>query len=227
MRTRYGRVMGAAAVVVVIGVSVFGAAGTDTLAWKGKKTSVSEGWPQGAGDLVNDRARTEGWKNWFSGMCDSPSNFAFEIENTEDLNRLLEKLAAMQCETKELWLDRRSDVREYRSGPDPRKGNQPAVVLQIGDQLELDHYLKNRTGREEDLWIILGDKEVDHLKVGPPRMLIHIQNPAVNLEKLHIPEGVTLKNQPSQSGTVLKGDAAEIEAQKQIDAFLKSRAEGK
>jgi hypothetical protein len=67
------------------------AGGTSIVASPGQPASVSTGWPEGVGELVNDPARTTGWNSWFTEWPNDVNQYAFEIKTMGDLNRLIQK----------------------------------------------------------------------------------------------------------------------------------------
>lgn len=78
------------------------AGGTSIVATKGQSAHVSPGWPDGAGELVNTASRTSGWNSWFSEWPNDVNQYAFEIESTDDVNRLIEKLAAIKSNLRQI-----------------------------------------------------------------------------------------------------------------------------
>jgi hypothetical protein len=90
-----------------------GIAGTDRIAEPGKPYSEQLArnleWPKGALELVNDPARTFGWHHWFSELPNDVMRFEYRIKDTAELNRLIEKLAAIDVSELIVFaIDRRS-----------------------------------------------------------------------------------------------------------------------
>ena len=56
---------------------LFAAGGTDSVAIEGRQAHVPESWPDGAGEIVNDPARTEGWNSWFTEWPSDVNQYAF------------------------------------------------------------------------------------------------------------------------------------------------------
>src|SRR5512136_1443436 len=69
---------------------------TDQVAWRGKPVAAQPDWPEGVLDLVNDPLRTDGWKPWFSEWPNDVDFYAFQVSGTNDVNRLIAKLAAIR-----------------------------------------------------------------------------------------------------------------------------------
>ena len=69
------------------------AGGTMSVASKGHPALVSDAWPQGVGEIVNDPARTIGLNSWFPEWHNDVNQYAYQIESAADLNRLIKKLA--------------------------------------------------------------------------------------------------------------------------------------
>lgn len=88
---------------------LFGAGGTSIVATKGGPAHVSAGWPEGVGELVNDPARTSGWNSWFTEWPNDVHQYAFEIKSTDDLNRLIAKLAAIKSELRQIRLSHQKE----------------------------------------------------------------------------------------------------------------------
>ena len=74
------------------------AGGTSVVATKGQAAYVSPTWPEGVGELVNHPLRTSGWNSWFTEWPNDVNQYAFEIKSTDDLNRLITRLAAIKTD---------------------------------------------------------------------------------------------------------------------------------
>ena len=81
-------------------VPCFGLSFTSIVAQKGRKVSLQDGWPKGVGGIVNDDTRTTGWNSFFSEWPNDVQQFAMEVASMDDVNRLVTKLAAVECEEK-------------------------------------------------------------------------------------------------------------------------------
>ena len=77
--------------LLCVGRIAIAAGGTSAIAQKGHPVKVPPGWPEGVGKIVNDDSRTSGWNSWFSEWPNDVNHYAFDIESTEELNRLIAK----------------------------------------------------------------------------------------------------------------------------------------
>jgi hypothetical protein len=163
---------------------VFAAAGTSMVATKGQPAYVSPNWAEGVGELVNDGSRTSGWNSWFTEWPNDVNQYAFEIKSTDDLNRLIAKLAAIKTDLRQIRLS-------YLKEPDglgwvtqvPERNGIP-VIFSIGDQVRIDQWY--RRVRKP-----FGVMEFTAAPVAvPPTLTIFAGNEAVKLKELQIPEGI-------------------------------------
>lgn len=168
--------------------SLFAAGGTDVIATKGQPVAESPTWPAGVAAIINDPTRTTGWKDWFSEWPNDVNQYAFEIASTDDLNRLLEKLAATKAEVRQVrlsFLKEPDGLGWVTSAP---KGNNIAAVFSLGDQTRIDEWYK-RVRKP------FGKMEFTAAPVAvPPTLTIFVQNKAVNLEQLKIPKGINVSS---------------------------------
>lgn len=174
-------------VLILLATSIlFAAGGTHIIATKGQPVAVSAAWPEGVGELVNDPTRTTGWHSTFSEWPNDVNHYAFEITTTDDLNRLIEKLAAV----KEIGKIRLSHLKEPASlgwVTNLPEGNNIPVIFSLGDQARIDEWFKQVRKP-------FGKMEFTAAPIAvPPTLTIFVQNKTVNLEQLKIPEriGVT------------------------------------
>ena len=183
------------------------AGGTETVATKGQHAHVSPGWPEGVGELVNDPCRTSGWNSWFTEWPNDVNQYAFVIQSTGDLNRLIAKLAAIKTDLRQIRLS-------YRKEPDGLgwvtrvpKGNGIPVIFSIGDQSLIANWFKHleepvpQSGSVESLLAGIPRANQTERTFGqmkfvavptavPPTLTIFVQNESVLLEDLKIPKGV-------------------------------------
>ena len=121
----------------------FAMGGTSVVATPGQPASVSSDWPEGVGELVNDPSRTTGWNDWFSEWPNDVNQYAFEIESTDDLNRLIAKLAAIQGDLRQIRLSPEKEPRGLGWVTQAPEGNGIAVVFSLGDQARIDEWFKH------------------------------------------------------------------------------------
>lgn len=192
------------------GTSAFAAGGTSIVASKGQSVHVSAGWPDGVGELVNDPSRSTGWNSWFSEWPNDVNQYAFEIESTDDLNRLAQELAAVKSDLRHIRLSHLKEPNGLGWVTRVPEGNGIAVVFSIGDQARIDEWFK-RVRKP------FGVMEFTATPVAvPPTFTIFVQNDSVNLDELRIPEGidVSLGNVP----TVFHKSNTTIEQQREKEA---------
>jgi len=160
------------------------AGGTSMVASKGQPAYVSRGWPQGVDDLVNDPLRTDGWNSWFTEWPNDVNQYAYDVKSTADINRLIEKLAAIKVGVRQIRLCDLKKPEGFGWVSSFDVGNNIAVVCSVGDQARIDEWFKQVRKP-------FGVMEFSAAPVAvPPTLTIFVQNPAVNLKELKIPEGI-------------------------------------
>lgn len=65
--------------ICIPSVHALAAGGTDIVATKSQPAHVAAAWPEGAGELVNDPARTTGWNSWFTEWPNDVNQYGFDI----------------------------------------------------------------------------------------------------------------------------------------------------
>lgn len=184
MNNQLRRSVWSVVVILCASSNLLAAGGTHTIATKGQPVTISEGWPEGVGAIVNDPTRTSGWNSWFSEWPNDVNQYAFEIASTDDLNRLLEKLAATKSEVRQVrlsYLKEPSGLGWVTSVP---KDNNIAAIFSLGNQAQIDEWYK-RVRKP------FGKMEFTAAPVAvPPTLTIFVQNKAVNLDELKIPAGI-------------------------------------
>jgi hypothetical protein len=174
------------AILLASASQAFAIGGTMIIATKGQPVPVSAAWPAGVAAIVNDPTRTTGLNSWFSEWPNDVNQYAFEIKGTEDLNRLIEKLAATKADLRQIRLSFLPEPSGLGWVTQLPKGNGIAAVFSIGDQSRIDEWFK--TVRKP-----FGVMEFTAAPVAvPPTLTIFVQNKVVDLEKLKIPEGITV-----------------------------------
>ncbi|MBC7819142.1 MAG: hypothetical protein IAG10_19810 [Planctomycetaceae bacterium] len=114
------------------------------------------------------------------------NQYAFEIASTDDLNRLIEKLAATKTEVRQVRLSHLKEPSGLGWVTSVPAGNNIAVVFSLGDQAQIDEWYK-RVRKP------FGKMEFTAAPIAvPPTLTIFVQNKAVNLEQLKIPNGIAV-----------------------------------
>ena len=165
-------------------LNAFAAGGTSLVATKGQSVPVAESWPEGVGDIVNDKARTTGWNSWFTEWPNDVNQYAFEINSGEDLNRLIEKLAAVKGNHRSIHLSHLKEPASLGWVTRVPEGNGIPVIFSIGDQARIDQWFQ-RVRKP------FGVMEFTDTPVAvPPTLTIFVSNDVVDLSKLRIPDGI-------------------------------------
>lgn len=192
--------------------------GTDVVVTKGERADVPPSWPKGAGEVVNDASRTSGWHPWFSEWPNDVNQYAFEIKSTDDLNRLIAKLAAIKTELRQIRLCSRKEPRGLGWVTTVPEGNGIAAIFSIGNQKYIDEWYKQLGVAidKHDFSAGLVEGVVASISVRsarrfgkmtflsapiaiPPTLTVFVQNELVELNELKIPAGmdVCVGNVPS------------------------------
>jgi hypothetical protein len=186
-RRRSVLAIGVALAVTLCGSALHGAGGTMTVARPGEPAAINPNWPEGVAALVNDAARTHGWHGWFSGWPSDVNHYGYQIATMDDVNHLVEKLAAVKAP---LRLIRLSPLKEPGSlGWVTRlaKGNRVAVVFSVGDQERVNDWYKH-------LRQPFGVMEFQAVPVAvPPTLTIFVQNDTSDLDQLKVPAGISVE----------------------------------
>lgn len=173
-------------IVCIAPMHVFAAGGTSIVATQGSPATVSPGWPAGVGELVNDAARTDGWNSWFTEWPNDVNQYGFVIATNDDLNRLIQKLASIKSDVRQIRLSHLKEPQALGWVTRLPADNKIAVVFSIGDQSRIDEWYKHVRKPFGQIKFLAVPVAV------PPTLTIFVQNDAVNLDALHIPKGIEL-----------------------------------
>ena len=129
----------AAAVLLSAPAVAWAIAGFSPVAAQGQPLEDNGQWPAKMVDVLNDPARTVGWNFWFSECPNDVNHYAFVAKSTDDLNRVLKKLAAVDAKGTTVVL---ALGKEYPVGNFSflRKGNNAAAVLIFGNQTIINQW---------------------------------------------------------------------------------------
>lgn len=204
------------------------AGGTDVVATKGQRAYVSPTWPEGVGELVNDSSRTFGWHDWFSEWPNDVNQYAFEIKSTDDLNRLIAKLAAIKTDLRQIRLSHLKEPDGLGWVTSVPQGNGIPIIFSVGDQACIDEWFKHVDNPFGKLEFVATPEAV------PPTLTVFVQNESVRLEELKIPEGIDVSfgyvpRVFHKSNTTIERqkekDAANRDVQDELDT-LKQKLDG-
>ncbi|MEX2186296.1 MAG: hypothetical protein WD875_05865 [Pirellulales bacterium] len=176
------------ALVLVAPIAALAAGGTDTVAVTGQPAQVAPGWPEGVGDLVNDSARTAGWNSWFSEWPNDVNQYAFEVKSTDDVNRLIKKLAAIKTDLRQIRLSYLKEPNGLGWVTKAPEQNAIPVIFSVGDQSRIDAWFKHVRKP-------FGVMEFTATPVAvPPTLTIFVQNEVVDLDRLEIPKDIDVSS---------------------------------
>jgi len=190
---------------------------TDQAASPGKPVRAEPGWPEGVLDLVNDPLRTDGWNPWFSEWPNDVNHYAFEVANTDEVNRLIEKLTAIKAKRLVVALNPTMEARGLGFTTVLPEGNGAGVVFSIGNQKRMDEWYQRLPEIEPGVRKF-GVQRYGEVPVArSPTLTLYVGHEAVDLNKLKIPGSVEVI-----SDAVPAGKAPE-ETVKAIEQFLANR----
>ncbi len=172
------------AAVLSVADHSFAAGGTWIVAKKGQPAHASPSWLEGASELVNAASRTSGWNSWFSQWPNDGNQYAFEIKSTGDLNLLIEKLAVIKSDLRQIRLSHLKEPKGLGWVTRVPEGNGIPVIFSIGDQARIDEWFK-RVRKPFGVMEFTATPEAV-----PPTLTIFVQNKVVKLDELIIPEDI-------------------------------------
>jgi hypothetical protein len=211
----------AAAILTSAPAVAWAIAGFSPVAAQGQPLEDNGQWPAKMVDVLNDPARTVGWNFWFSECPNDVNNYAFVAKSTDDLNRILKKLAAVDGKgmTVVLALGKEFPVGNFAF---LKKGNNAAAVLAFGNQATINQWyvhLKEPKG-EPGVKKFGVNRYTEPPKAMSPTLTIYVENPTVDIEKLSIPAALTVAAAITKEEREARKDAAILKA---IDALLLKR----
>ena len=112
MRNLYLPLFLAATAYLVAPSVAWARAGFSPVAAEGQPVGEDKPWPARLVDVVNDPARSVGWNFWFSECSNDVNHYAFVAKSTDDLNRILKKLAAVDAKGKIAFIGHPDDIAE-------------------------------------------------------------------------------------------------------------------
>ena len=162
------------------------AGGTDIVAREGQPAHVRQSWPEGAGEIVNDPARTKGWNSWFSEWPSDVNQYGFRVKSIDDVNRLIAKLAEVDAPLKRIHLSPLPEPSALGFVTVLPQRNRIPVIFSIGDQSAIDRWYE----RVEKPF---GKMEfVDTPVAVPPTLTIFVGHQQIELDQLEIPPDMTV-----------------------------------
>ena len=207
----------ALSVLVLAASNTLAMSGTSQVAWRDKPVPAQSDWPAGVLDLVNDPLRTEGWNPWFSEWPNDVNYYAFQVGDTNDVNRLITKLAAIKSAKAQvrLYPDNEPRVLAFTTVLD--EGNGAAVVFSIGSQERMNRWYQGLREGEPGVRVF-GVRRIHEPPVAqPPTLTLYVGNKAVDLKSLKIPPSVEVTQVVSPS---VRADGKNGALLKAIDDFV-------
>ena len=195
---------------------IFAMGGTSIVASKGQPAHPNATWPEGVLELVNDPARTTGWNSWFSEWPNDVNQYAFDIETTNDLNRLIEKLSSVKSVMRQIRLSLFKEPKGLGWVTSLPEDNNVAVIFSMGDQARIDEWYKRVDNPFGKMEFIAAPVAV------PPTLTIFVQNDAVSLDKLTIPNGITMT--AGYVPTLFHRSNTTLEKKREAEAAQKAKA---
>ncbi len=199
--------------------TALGIAGYSGVASEGKPVEEEPGWPAKVVDLVNDPARTVGWNFWFSECPNDVNHYAFAAKSTDDLNRLIKKLAATKAKGMAVQL---SLGKEFPAGGFSflKPGNNIPAVVGFGNQVKLNEWYSQLEQIEPGVrkWGV--HTYTAPPSAMPPTLTIYVEHPAVDLARLEIPAAVNVAASVSKEEREKRQDDETLKA---IDRLLERR----
>lgn len=191
-------------------------ASTAQVAWPGRAVEQREGWPAGALAVINDATRTTGWNPWFSEMPNDVNHYGFEPQTSEDVHRLIVRVAAITGAV--VRLSPRHESFWPGFGKDSHWSEKTAVVFSLGNQKVLDEWYQR-------LPLTNGIRTFgvhEYRKVPtatPPTLTIYVGHPAIDLNQLNLPKEVKVMAEPVGK----TNSDLEERTGARIEAYLKRR----
>ncbi len=175
----------ALAIVAAMPVVAYAIAGTDRIAEPGKTFDEQQAkwheWPAGTLAMINDEARRFGWHHWFSELPNDGNWFDYEVKDTAEINRLIERLAAIAS--------KRHVVVLWPGEPPTHEQVRVAAEFSIGSQRRLDEWYDQLPADKQ-----FGAQKIDKRPTAaPPQLTIYVEHEAVDLDRLEVPKEVDVE----------------------------------
>lgn len=217
---RIGSWLAALGVLALTSTTAPAMSGTDQVAWPGKPVAAEPDWPEGVLDLVNDPLRTEGWNPWFSEWPNDVKHYAFQVRGTNDVNRLLKKLAAIKHAKVQVLLYPDKEPRGLGFTTVLNEGNGAAAVFSIGSQKRIDQWYQHLEEGEPGVRVFGVHRFRKPPEAHPPTLALYVGNQAIDLKALKIPPSVEVTSAVSAAYPAEGKNAALVAA---IDDFVAKR----
>lgn len=205
---------------ILLGASTaWGIAGFSQVAYPGDAVEESTGWIPGLVDVVNDPVRTVGWNFWFSECPNDINHYAFNVKSTDDLNRLIKKLAATKSKSISINLELAKEF-PVRRFDFLKEGNGIGAVLAFGNQATINEWYLRLQEVEPGVRKFGVSRYVEPPKAMIPTLTIYLQHPAVDLANLNIPADIQVHALVSPEERKQRKEDAVL---KRLDNYLEKR----
>ena len=173
------------AIVSAMPLVAYAIGGTDRIAEPGKRFDEQQArwydWPVGTLAMINDEARRYGWHHWFSELPNDGNWFDYEVEDTAEINRLIERMAAIAS--------KRHVVVISAGEPPTHEKVRVAAEFSIGSQRRLDEWYDQLPADKQ-----FGAQKIDKRpSAAPPHLTIYVEHEAVDLDRLEVPKEVDVE----------------------------------
>lgn len=164
-----------------------------------KLTGKPTPWSKAMLHLMNDPLRTDGWQPGFSDAPYDYVLFDYEVRSVEDVNHLIALFAEIDDPEAKIVL---------KLGAQPPKNR-----LMAKDRPPVEFGLGNQGIRT--FWYRHASRDVKKFygpKATPPTLTLYVEHPAIDLERLQFPPGITLS-----AGNSVEAKAEQPPAKKILD----------
>lgn len=167
------------------------AAGTDQVARPGERISpevvANYQWPEGTLDLANDSLRANGWHPWFSEWPNDVLYFEMNVRDGRDVQHLIDQMKKVKSLKRQIVLIPEREAGSLAFTKRLKEGNGIGAVFQVGSQPRIDQWYEHLTEIRPGVRIF-GVQEYQKVpEAQPPTLVLYVQHPAVDLDKLQIP----------------------------------------
>lgn len=170
------------------------AAGTDHVARPGERISPEVAaqyeWPEGALDLVNDPLRANGWHPWFSECPNDVLYFEMDVRNGKDVQHLIDQMKKVKTLKRQILLNPHCEAGSLAFASRLKEGSGIGAVFQVGSQSRLDQWYEHLTEIRPGVKVFGVHEYQKVAEAQPPTLVLYVQHPAVDLDKLQIPTTV-------------------------------------
>jgi hypothetical protein len=189
-RARVGLGCVALGAVLLAAVQAPAISGTTQVAWPGRPVRAEADWPAGVLELVNDPLRAAGWNPWFSEWPNDVNHYEFKVRGTDDVNHLLERLAAIRGARAQVRLNPGQEARALAFTTVLNEGSGTAVVFRIGSQQRINEWYERLPEAEPGVRKFGVHRYTNAPTATPPTLTLYVGHETIDLAQLKIPAAV-------------------------------------